>query len=78
MKTIYDKLKPDILASIKADEKTYPYTTRALIKELKTCLDWSQLSIAAARSIIIHSHVKLIDSVDLEDLWWGDEFLIGK
>ena len=78
MKTIYDKLKPDILASIKADEKTYPYTTRALIKELKDCLDWSQLSIAACRTIIIHSHVKLIDSVALEDLWWGDEFLIGK
>ena len=76
MKTIYDKLKPDILASIKADEKTYPYTTKALIKELKVCLDWSQLSIAAARSIVIHSHVKLIDTVDIEALWWGDEFLI--
>ena len=78
MKNLYNRLKPDVLASIKADEKTYPYTTKALIEELKTCLDWSQLSIAAARSIIIHSHVKLIDSVDLEDLWWGDEFLIGK
>ena len=78
MKTVYDKLKPDILASIKADEKTYPYTTKALVKELKTCLDWSQLSIAAARSIIIHSHAKVLDSVDIQDLWWGDNYLIEK
>jgi len=78
MKTIYDKLKPDILASIKADEKTYPYTTKALIEELKTCLDWSQLSIAACRTIIIHSHEKVLDSVDIQDLWWGDNYLIEK
>ena len=75
MKTIYDKLKPDILASIKADKKTYPYTTKALIKELKVCFNWSQLSIAAARSIVIHSHVKLIGPIDLNDFWWGDKFL---
>ena len=78
MKTVYDRLKPDILASIKADEKTYPYTTRALIKELKDCLDWSQLSIAACRTIIIHSHAKVLDSVDIQDLWWGDNYLIEK
>ena len=76
MKTVYDRLKPDILASIKADQKTYPYTTKALIKELKSCINWSQLSVNSVSSIIIHSHIKLIDSVDLEDLWWGDEFLI--
>jgi hypothetical protein len=65
MKTVYDKLKPDILASIKADEKTYPYTTKAL-------------SIAACRTIIIHSHAKVLDSVDIQDLWWGDNYLIEK
>tara|TARA_R100001480_G_scaffold98386_1_gene102812 strand:+ start:52 stop:300 length:249 start_codon:yes stop_codon:yes gene_type:complete len=80
MKTIHDKLKPDILASIKADKKTYPYTTKALIKELKGCIDWSQLSINAVSSIILHSHVKIIDlvkgdSVGVQDLLWGDKFL---
>tara|TARA_Y100001954_G_C15603326_1_gene499157 strand:- start:218 stop:451 length:234 start_codon:yes stop_codon:yes gene_type:complete len=76
MKTVYDKLKPDILASIKADKKTYPYTTKALIEELKSCLEWSQLSINAVSSIIIHSHVKIFDSVAVQDLLWGDKFLI--
>ena len=75
MKTVYDKLKPDILASIKADFKIYPYTSAALVKELKTCLNWSQLSINAVSSIIIHSHVKIFDSVVVQDLLWGDKFL---
>ena len=75
MKTVYDRLKPDILASIKADQKTYPYTTKALIKELKGCINWSQLSINAVSSIIIHSHVKIFDSVAVQDLLWGDKFL---
>ena len=76
MKTVYDKLKPDILASIKGDKSKYPYTTKALIKELKSCINWSQLSINAVSSIIIHSHVKIFDSVAAQDLLWGDKFLI--
>ena len=76
MKTIYDKLKPDILASIKDDKAKYPYTTKALIKELKDCIDWSQLSINAVSSIIVHSHVNIVDSVAVQDLLWGDKFLI--
>jgi hypothetical protein len=74
MKTVYDKLKPDILASIKGDKSKY--TTKALIKELKSCINWSQLSINAVSSIIIHSHVKIFDSVAVQDLLWGDKFLI--
>ena len=76
MKTVYDRLKPDILASIKADQKTYPYTTKALIKELKSCINWSQLSVNSVSSIMIHSHIKIFDSVTVEDLLWGDKFLI--
>ena len=76
MKTVYDKLKPDILASIKDDKAKYPYTTKALIKELKSCINWSQLSINAVSSIIVHSHVNIVDSVAVQDLLWGDKFLI--
>ena len=75
MKTVYDKLKPDILASIKGNKAKYPYTTKALIKELKSCINWSQLSINAVSSIIIHSHVKIFDVIGVEDLLWGDKFL---
>ena len=75
MKTIYDRLNPDILASINADEQHFPYTTKALKKKLKNSVGWEQLSISDVRSIVIHSHHKIID-LNQFDLMWGDRFLI--
>ena len=77
MKTIYNRLKPDILASINSDEQKYPYTTKALKIKLKSSNDWSQLSVGDVQSIITHSHVRLID-VDQADLMWGDKFLLNE
>ena len=39
MKTIYERLKPEILASINADKQEYPYTTKALKEKLKKTTD---------------------------------------
>ena len=75
MKTIYDKLNPDILASINNDEQRYPYTTKALKIKLKSSDDWSQLSVSDVQSIITHSHHKIIE-VDYFDFMFGDKFLI--
>ena len=75
MKTIYDRLTPDILASINNDEQRYPFTTKALKIKLKSSDDWSQLSVGDVQSIITHSHIRLI-VVDPADLIWGDKFLI--
>ena len=77
MKTIYDRLQPDILASINSDEQRYPYTTKALKIKLKSSDDWSQLSVGDVHSIITHSHIRLID-IDREDLMWGDKFLTNE
>ena len=74
MKTVYERLNPDILASINADEQQFPYTTKVLKDKLKNSIDWSQLSISDVRSVIIHSHIKIID-VDVLDFMWGDKFL---
>ena len=74
MKTIYEQLNPDILASINSDEQRYPYTTKALKIKLKSSDDWSQLSVSDVQSIITHSHLRLID-IDQVDLMWGDKFL---
>ena len=76
MKTIYDRLNPDILASINADEQQFPYTTKALKEKLKSSIDWDQLSISDVRSVVIHSHIKIID-IDVMDFMWGDKFLIN-
>ena len=75
MKTIYDRLKPDILASINKDKQKYPFTTRALKMKLKSSYDWSELSIGNVQSIITHSHVSLLD-VCQTDLLFGETFLI--
>ena len=75
MKTIYDRLKPDILASINADEQQFPYTTKALKKKLKNSICWDQLSVSDVRSIVIHSHVKIVN-IEAIDFIWGDKFLV--
>ena len=75
MKTVYERLNPDILASINKDEQRYPYTTKALKKKLKSSDDWSQLSIGDVQAIIIHSHVKITE-INVMDFMWGDRFLI--
>ena len=77
MKTVYERLNPDILASINADEQQFPYTTKVLKDKLKNSIDWSQLSLSDVRSVIIHSHIKIID-VDVLDFMWGHKFLIEK
>ena len=77
MKTIYDRLNPDILASINKDEQEYPYTTKALKQKLKKTISWDELTIGDIRSVVIHSHVKIID-IQQEDLLWGDKFLVNE
>ena len=77
MKTIYDRLKPDILASINADEQQFPYTTKALKKKLKNSICWDELSVSDVRSIVIHSHISIVD-ISHEDLLWGDKFLTNE
>ena len=77
MKTIYDRLKPEILASINADKQEYPYTTKALKEKLKKTISWDELTISDIRSVIIHSHVSIVD-INHMDLMWGDKFLTNE
>ena len=77
MKTIYDRLNPDILASINKDIQEYPYTTKALKEKLKKTISWDELTISDIRSVIIHSHVSIVD-INHMDLMWGDKFLVNE
>ena len=77
MKTIYDRLKPDILASINSNEQEYPYTTRALKKKLKNSISWDELTISDIRTVVIHSHISIVD-INHMDLMWGDKFLVNE
>ena len=77
MKTVYERLNPDILASINKDKQEYPYTTKALKEKLKNTISWDELTIGDIRSVVIHSHVSIID-IKQEDLLWGDKFLTNE
>ena len=75
MRTIYERLNPDILASINANEQEYPYTTKALKEKLKNSISWDQLTVGDIRSVVIHSHVSIVNISEM-DLMWGDKFLV--
>ena len=77
MQTIYDKLNPEILASINKDKQRYPFTTRALKLKLKSTEYWSDLSINDIQSIITHSHSKFVE-LNYIDFLWGDKFLTNE
>ena len=77
MKTLYDRLKPDILASINKDIQEYPYTTKALKEKLKNTISWDELTIGDIRSVVIHSHVSIVNITEM-DLLWGDKFLVNE
>jgi len=77
MKTIYNRLKPDVLASINKDKQKYPYTTKALVLKLKSTEYWDDLTISDIRAVLIHSHVSIID-IQQEDILWGDKFLTSE
>ena len=77
MKTIYERLNPDILASINKDEQEYPYTTKALKEKLKKTISWDELTIGDIRSVVIHSHISIVNISEM-DLMWGDKFLTNE
>ena len=77
MKNLYNRLKPEILASINKDEQEYPYTTKHLIKKLKSTDYWDDLTISDIRSVVIHSHISIVE-IDQADILWGDKFLVNE
>ena len=77
MKSIYNKLNPDILASINEDKEKYPLSTKSLINSLERASDWSELRICEISSIITHSHESFL-TLSHRDILWGDKFLINE
>ena len=77
MKNLYNRLKPEILVSINKDEQEYPYTTKHLIKKLKSTDYWDDLTISDIRSVVIHSHISIVE-IDQADILWGDKFLVNE
>jgi len=77
MKTLYDKLKPEIRNSIQEDLKKYPTTTMAMIDGLKAASFWSDLRVHEVTKIVTHHHTNLL-TISHMDLLYGDSFLINE
>ena len=77
MKTLYDKLKPEIRDSIQEDLKKYPTSTMSLIDSLKAANFWSDLKVHNVNSIILHDHTNLL-TISHMDLLYGDRFLLNE
>ena len=77
MENLYDKLKPEIKESIKKDLERYPVTTDMLLDSLKLHSFWSELTVDEVRTIINHSHLSFVE-ISMNDVLWGDKFLINE
>ena len=77
MEKLYDKLKPEIKESIKKDLEKYPVTTDILLDSLKLHSFWSELTVDEVRTIINHSHISFA-RISMNDILWGDKFLIDE
>jgi len=77
MKTLYQKLKPEIKQSLKDQEERYP----SLIKGVKISLQenylWSHLSIGQARDLIYFTDLSL-SQMSSDDWSYGEKFFIAE
>ena len=75
MKTLYQKLKPEIKQSLKDQEERYP----SLIKGVKISLQenylWSHLSIGEVRDLIYFTDLSL-SQMSSDDWSYGEKFFI--
>ena len=75
MKTIYEQLNPDILASINEDKEKYPHTHKSITNALKKANDWTQLIMMDVQTIINYSHYSFWE-ISMKDVMYGEKFLI--
>ena len=77
MKNIYERLNPEIKASIKKDLEKYPASIGSLINSLQKANFWSELTVGIISSIITHSHDSFM-TLSHQDIIWGDKFLTNE
>ena len=75
MKTLYQKLKPEIKQTLKDQEERYP----SLIKSVRIALQenyfWSHLSIGQARDLIYFTDSSLA-AMSSDDWSYGEKFFV--
>ena len=75
MKTLWQKLKPEIKQAIKDQQDKYPSMVEGVKISLKENYFWSHLTIGQARDIVSFTDTPL-HSISYEDWAFGAKFLI--
>ena len=75
MKTLWQKLKPEIKQALKDQEEKYPSMVKAIKIALKDNYFWSHLTIGEARDIIYFTDYTYA-SLSSYDWSYGEKFII--
>lgn len=75
MKTLWQKLKPEIKQSLKDQEEQYPSLIEGVKIGLKENYFWSHLSIGQARDLIYFTDLSL-SQMSSDDWSYGEKFFI--
>ena len=75
MKTLYQKLKPEIKQLLKDQEERYPSIIKGVKISLQENYLWSHLSIGQARDLIYFTDLSL-SQMSSDDWSYGEKFFI--
>ena len=74
MKTLYERLEPEIIEGLEHNEERYPETINVIVNELKSHKFWQDLTIGQARSVILFSDFPMV-KVTRTTLLWGENII---
>lgn len=74
MKTVWQQLNPEIIASIERDAVKYPHTANSVKRACEDTYFWSELKIETIRNLVQYSS-KTILSISPNGWAWGEGFI---
>jgi len=69
MKTLYERLEPNILEGLEYNKKQHEFVVDGVISNLKSHKFWQDLTISQARSVILFSDYPMIKVTNMTLLW---------
>ena len=74
MKTLYERLEPNVLEGLEHNKERYPETISVIVNELKSHNFWQDLTIGEASAVILFSDFPMI-KVTRTTLLWGENII---
>ena len=74
MKTLYERLEPEILEGLEYNKKQHELVVSGVISNLKSHKFWQDLTISQARSVILFSDYPMVKVTNMT-LLWGENII---